>query len=183
MGRDSRLPDFRGDGGFWNNYPPYRNKFNFYDCANPSFLEQHPHLFWGFYGSRLAMYREKRPHQGFTLIKKIAKTMRNDKEGENLFVVTSNVDGHFQKAGFSDEQVYECHGSIHHLQCVVCDSITLNHFQPDVNYEQMSCRNMPKCQKCNEVQRPNILMFGDWGWNSLRSSQQEKRYKDFLKRH
>jgi NAD-dependent SIR2 family protein deacetylase len=57
LGRDSGLPDFRGNGGFWNNYPPYRNKFNFYECANPKFLDEHPHLFWGFYGSRLAMYR------------------------------------------------------------------------------------------------------------------------------
>jgi NAD-dependent SIR2 family protein deacetylase len=30
MGKDSGLPDFRGNDGFWNNYPPYRNKFNFY---------------------------------------------------------------------------------------------------------------------------------------------------------
>jgi NAD-dependent SIR2 family protein deacetylase len=57
MGRDSGLPDFRGDGGFWNNHPPYRNKFKFQECANPNFLEEHPHLFWGFYGSRLTMYR------------------------------------------------------------------------------------------------------------------------------
>jgi NAD-dependent SIR2 family protein deacetylase len=95
------------------------------------------------------MYREKQPHQGFNLIKEIARNMSKNKGGENLFVVTSNVDGHFEKAGFSDEQVYECHGSIHHLQCVSCDSITPNHFQPEVDYEQMSCRNMPKCQQCN----------------------------------
>jgi len=59
MGKDSGLPDFRGNEGFWNNYPPYRNKFDFYDCANPNFLYNHPDLFWGFYGSRLNMYREK----------------------------------------------------------------------------------------------------------------------------
>ena len=38
MGKDSGLPDFRGDEGFWNNYPPYRGKFSFYECANPTFL-------------------------------------------------------------------------------------------------------------------------------------------------
>lgn len=57
MGRDSGLPDFRGNEGFWNNYPPYKNKFNFYECANPQFLVTNPNLFWGFYGSRLIMYR------------------------------------------------------------------------------------------------------------------------------
>ena len=27
MGKDSGMPDFRGSQGFWNNYPPFRNKF------------------------------------------------------------------------------------------------------------------------------------------------------------
>jgi NAD-dependent SIR2 family protein deacetylase len=57
MGIDSGLPDFRGNQGFWTNYPVFKGKFNFMECANPAFLRQHPHLFWGFYGSRLAMYR------------------------------------------------------------------------------------------------------------------------------
>ena len=57
IGKDSELPDFRGNEGFWNNYPPYRDKFNFQSCANPAFLESHPNLFWGFYGTRLQMYR------------------------------------------------------------------------------------------------------------------------------
>ena len=73
MGKDSGLPDFRGNEGFWNNYPPYRGKFSFTDCANPDFLIKHPNLFWGFYGSRFAMYREKHPHKGFQAIKDIAK--------------------------------------------------------------------------------------------------------------
>ena len=38
MGKDSGMPDFRGPEGFWNNYPPFKNKFNFYDCASPAFL-------------------------------------------------------------------------------------------------------------------------------------------------
>ena len=71
MGRDSGLPDFRGNEGFWNNYPPYRNKFDFYSCANPEFLVTNPHLFWGFYGSRSIMYREKKPHKGFHILKKL----------------------------------------------------------------------------------------------------------------
>jgi hypothetical protein len=36
---------------------------------------------------------------------------------QGAFVFTSKVDGQFQRAGFHDEQLVECHGSIHHLQC------------------------------------------------------------------
>ena len=53
IGCDSGLPNYRGDEGFWNNYPPYRGLFNFVECANPQFFAKEPNLFWGFYGSRL----------------------------------------------------------------------------------------------------------------------------------
>ena len=33
-------------------------------------------------------------------------------------VFTSNVDGHFQEAGFDERDVREYHGSIHDLQCL-----------------------------------------------------------------
>lgn len=100
IGKDSGLPDFRGNQGFWNNYPPYRGKFDFYACANPQFLRDNPHLFWGFYGSRLVMYRDKVPHEGFKIIKNIGEKLNN-----NYFIVTSNVDGHFHRI-FPAEKIH-----------------------------------------------------------------------------
>lgn len=31
---------------------------------------------------------------------------------DNVFIVTSNIDEQFQKAGFAEDRVYECHGSL-----------------------------------------------------------------------
>jgi NAD-dependent SIR2 family protein deacetylase len=45
MGVDSGLPDYRGDKGFWNSFPPFSNKFTFIECASPHFLKKHPNLF------------------------------------------------------------------------------------------------------------------------------------------
>ena len=43
MGVDSGLPDFRGDEGFWNAYPPYRELgFNFVEMANPDRFREEP---------------------------------------------------------------------------------------------------------------------------------------------
>ena len=44
---------------------------------------------------------------------------------QDYFVLTTNVDHQFQKAGFDSTRISECHGSIHHLQCLsaCCDSI------------------------------------------------------------
>jgi NAD-dependent SIR2 family protein deacetylase len=33
------------------------------------------------------------------------------------FVYTSNVDGHFQFAGYPSDRIVECHGNIHRHQC------------------------------------------------------------------
>lgn len=67
----------------------------------------------GLYGHRLALYRKTQPHIGFELLNQLA-----EKLALPYFIFTSNVDGQFQKTGFSPKQIYECHGSIHHLQCL-----------------------------------------------------------------
>lgn len=66
----------------------------------------------------------------------------NSKE-RNYFAVTSNVDGHFQAAGFPEQNVLQMHGSIHRLQCYSCQKIIENKFIPEVNYEEMSCKKLP----------------------------------------
>ena len=47
--------------------------------------------------------------------------------------------------------------------------------------KNFQARNIPLCPNCNEVARPNILMFGDWSWNERRSNTQEQRYKKWIK--
>ncbi|MGB8419614.1 Sir2 family NAD-dependent protein deacetylase [Paraburkholderia sp.] len=81
--------------------------------ANPARFAEHPELAWGFYGHRLKLYRETVSLEGFAILRRWAGRMRL-----GAFVFTSNVDGQFQKAGFPDDRVHECHGSIHTLQCL-----------------------------------------------------------------
>lgn len=71
MGVDSGLPDFRGNQGFWNAYPALgRDRIDFYSMASPRSFREQPALAWGFYGHRLKMYRETRPHPGYGLLRK-----------------------------------------------------------------------------------------------------------------
>src|SRR5947209_11919199 len=113
MGVDSGLPDFRGAQGFWKPYPKLAQLGrSFTEIADPRAFEESPNLAWAFYGHRLLLYRETRPHKGFRLLLECGQ---NKKAG--YFVFTSNVDGQFQQAGVPDDRIVECHGSIHHLQC------------------------------------------------------------------
>jgi NAD-dependent SIR2 family protein deacetylase len=180
MGVDSGLPDFRGGQGFWNAYPPYRKLgLDFYDLANPEWFASDPTLAWGFYGHRLNLYRRTVPHPGFDLLLKWAAV----KPG-GYFVFTSNVDGQFQKAGFPEERIYECHGSILHLQCAAgCPGPVWPVGDRVVAVDEGTMRArppLPDCPFCGRLARPNVLMFGDWGWQPRRSQEQVRRLRDWL---
>ncbi len=63
MGVDSGLPDFRGNEGFWQAYPALaKAHLDFMEVASPQTFERDPLLAWGFYGHRLKLYRNIRPH-------------------------------------------------------------------------------------------------------------------------
>ncbi len=178
MGVDSGLPDFRGDQGFWNAYPMYAPLgLSFVDAANPRHFERDPLFGWGFYGHRTNLYRETEPHAGFDLLLDWAARFEL-----KTFVVTSNVDGQFQKAGFDDQAVLEVHGSIHHLQCLepCCRDIWPNEALFDIDHSTMRAARSPACPHCGGVARPNILMFGDFSWLPDRTSAQEERLDRFL---
>jgi len=176
MGVDSGLPDFRGNEGFWEAYPIIRDfGYSFVDMANPRWFETNPHLAWAFYGHRLNLYRATTPHDGFYILKELVKSKKD------YFIFTSNVDGQFQKAGFDSEKIYECHGSIHHFQCTSCNQeiYSAKNEKIEVDMRGFEALNLPKCPKCNSLARPNILMFGDWHWDSSRSDRQASRLDDF----
>src|SRR5690349_12112300 len=114
MGVDSGLPDFRGNEGFWKAYPPFKKLgLSFIKLANPYWFRHDPEQAWGFYGHRRNLYRATQPHAGFAILRKWC-----ERAPVGYFVFTSNVDGHFQRAGFHAEQIVECHGSLDHLQCM-----------------------------------------------------------------
>lgn len=181
MGVDSGLPDFRGDQGFWNAYPMYRRLgLSFVQAANPEHFERDPAFGWGFYGHRTNLYRATVPHEGFRILRKWLAEF-----GLEHFVVTSNVDGQFQKAGFAEESILEVHGSIHHLQCLspCSNAIWDNDEEIQVDFSTMRAGQIPKCIRCGGVARPNILMFGDFSWLSDRARRQEREFDEFMTDH
>lgn len=180
MGVDSGLPDFRGETGFWKAYPALgRARIAFHEIASPYTFQRDPTLAWGVYGHRLQLYRGVQPHAGFASLRYWGERMR-----QGYAVLTSNVDGHFQKAGFAPDRVHECHGSIHYLQCLhdCCAQIwSAEALVPKINESACRLRSaLPRCSTCGALARPNILMFADSDWNSRREREQARCMADFL---
>ena len=180
MGVDSGLPDFRGNEGFWKAYPVIKDLgIGFEDMANPQWFETNPALAWAFYGHRFNLYKDTVPHKGFKMLLDLVATKNDD-----YFVYTSNVDGQFQKAGFSEDKIVEVHGSIHHFQCCInCENEIWSAYNEDIeiDMDKFKALNIPRCKYCDGTARPNILMFGDWSWNGSRTSQQKDNFNTWLK--
>lgn len=172
MGVDSGLPDFRGNEGFWKAYPALGEAgIGFELIARPSSFKRTPRLAWGFYGHRLDLYRKTTPHPGFATLKALAQRMQR-----GAFVVTSNVDGQFQKAGFADHRILEIHGSIHNLQCSTpCRQEIWPADVIEPSIDAANClwlSDLPCCPFCGGVARPNILMFNDAEWIPRQAEKQ-----------
>jgi NAD-dependent SIR2 family protein deacetylase len=151
---------------------------SFSDLANPQWFARDPQLAWGFYGHRLNLYRATTPHAGFGVLQRWAGKM-----SLGAFVFTSNVDGQFQRAGFDEQRIVECHGAIQFFQCLArcCD---LYPAPPgEVTLDPQTFRAappLPACPRCQRLARPNILMFGDGGWDQSRSVAQDRRMARWL---
>lgn len=180
MGVDSGLPDFRGPEGFWRAYPALaRLGIRFEAMANPRWFEAKPQLAWAFYGHRMHLYRRTTPHAGFSILKAWGERVRH-----GAFVFTSNVDGHFQRAGFPEAQVVECHGSLNHLQCTRpgCGGIeSPEGLEVRIDEEAFCALDpLPRCRHCGGVKRPNVLMFGDCLFDDTRTRSQAQRFESWL---
>jgi NAD-dependent SIR2 family protein deacetylase len=184
MGVDSGLPDFRGNEGFWKAYPPFAKLgLNFVQMAHPRWFRDDPALAWGFYGHRLNLYRAAAPHGGFAVLRRWAERLPH-----GGIVYTSNVDGHFHKAGFDPERILEVHGTIHWMQCLRGCGIGLfpaEQVVPGVlaldEATMRASEPLPACPSCGGLARPNILLFGDGGWDESRSFAQEQRLGRWLR--
>jgi NAD-dependent SIR2 family protein deacetylase len=180
MGVDSGLPDFRGNEGFWRAYPPMAKLgIQFYEMANPLWFRRDPELAWGFYGHRFNLYRDTVPHAGFGILRRWAEGVSG-----GSFVFTSNVDGQFQAAGFAEDRIAECHGSISHLQCSVpCGRGIGPAYELEIAVDPETFRAappLPRCPECSALARPNVLMFNDWNWVADRTAEQEQRLESWL---
>jgi NAD-dependent SIR2 family protein deacetylase len=128
----------------------------------------------------MGLYRRTRPHEGFAILRRWAERMPH-----GGFVYTSNVDGHFQRAGFDPDRIVEVHGTIVAMQCLDYCGADIFPSEPyEVAIDESTMRAvppLPACPNCGALARPNILMFGDSGWDSSNSDAQHRRLCAWLR--
>jgi len=149
------------------------------DGLSPDAFRDAPRAAWGVYGERLNACRQSEPYPGYAILRRWADAMP-----QGAFVYTSNVDGHFAKAGFADDRVVEAAGSLHWLQCSKACTPQLwsaDGFNPKLKAENGHLAGViPTCSHCGAVARPNVSLEKDWDWVPNRTMHQHALLSSWL---
>ena len=98
-------PDFRGSAGWYriDNTDVPTDHVNFH----PKFLTS-----WGLIISMTSAFRKHVPRAGCDAV--VTALFRNSQKSGTLrgFVITSNTDGYFERAGVTASSIYEAHGAV-----------------------------------------------------------------------
>jgi NAD-dependent SIR2 family protein deacetylase len=175
MGVDSGLEQYRGTDSLWTRSITVNNQeINYYDLMKPLAFREQPELAWGLIGNRMEKYSATTPHDGFAILKELVLH-------KEYFIVTSNIDEQFQKAGFNTLRIFEFHGSIFNTQCgerMECGTWRTPYIKssPESIHADPP---FPECSTCYSYCRPNVLLFEDENFAPDISAEQQFRYMEW----
>ena len=184
MSADSNLTTYKDTEGFYRDYPLYRelNK-SYVSMMSYEGLMTDLYAAWGYFAHQYKLYTNAQPHEGYQKLLALCQAK------EDYFIVTTNVDGLFKKAGFATGKIHEVHGMIHALQCSIpCSRMTwyTEGLNVEIDYSTMKALDhLPLCPQCGFVSRPNICMYGDtdetYVWEA--ADKNAKRFQEWRRQN
>jgi NAD-dependent deacetylase len=138
---ESGIPHFRGEGGLWTKFDPYK-------VAHIQTFRKDPAQYWTYSLEHRRADAEPNPaHRALVEL---------ELRGHLCAVVTQNTDGLHQKAGSSE--VVELHGSSHGVVCLDCDARFPRAQIDALNREHCP----PSCPSCGgRFLKPTVVLFGE----------------------
>lgn len=142
---DSGLPTYRGVGGLYN-AGLTEEGYAIEDILSIGMFERRPELTWKYLHELEKSTRGRRPNAAHETLAYL------ERKKKRLWVLTQNVDGFHRKAG--SEKLVEIHGSLHRLNCTVCD-------YEEEREDYTGLEMPPSCPKCAGLMRPQVTLFGE----------------------
>ena len=178
----SAAAGFAYDGErFRQHFSDFEQKYGFHDMYTGGFYPfDTPEEYWAYWSRYIGINRYQNPPKPvYTDLLRLVK----DKE---YFVITTNVDHCFQKAGFDTQRLFYTQGDYGLFQCSEpCHAITYDnkkavysmiHEQRDM---KIPTKHIPRCPKCGKPLVMNLRVddrfVEDAGWHRA-----AERYKTFL---
>lgn len=169
-----------GTESFHKDFPELVTKYNMADMYTSSFYEfKTEEEKWSYWIKHIdCIY-----NLPATNTYKCLNSLFNNK---NYFIITTNVDGQFLKAGFDKNKVFEVQGNLSKMQCSVgCHNTLYNDlplvkkapkYKKDTTIPKNIVPICPVCGKSMEVNlRKDAFFVEDKNWHYL-----EKNYNDFI---
>ena len=138
---ESGIPHFRGKGGLWNRFDPYR-------VAHIDTLRRDPGEYWNY--SRNYRRTGAEPNPAHLALSELQR------QGRLGAIITQNTDGLHQGAG--SREVIELHGSSAGVVCLDCAAEFPRDEIDAINREQCP----PPCPSCHGSHlKPTVVLFGE----------------------
>lgn len=166
---------------FYDNFKPFIEKYGFKDLYTSSFYPfKTQEERWAYWAKHISINRYE------TAATELYADLFAFAQTKNHFVLTTNVDGQFEKVGFKNNTLFEVQGNYAYLQCAVgCHDKLYNNKKLVVQMlENMeNCRIptdlVPKCPKCGHEMDVNLRkdnrFVQDENWH-----QAESNYNSFV---
>lgn len=171
-------PDFR------NSFKDMIDRYGFSDLYTSSFYpfrsEEEKWAYW----SRHIYYARFAP-ESLPLYKKLLELV----QGKEYFVITTNVDGQFIKAGFPEEKVFEVQGDYGLMQCAACHP---KRYSDESLVRQMVARQhdcripselVPVCPVCGGPMEINVRKDGYFVEDERWHARDDDYYRFLEKAH
>lgn len=166
---------------FKKNYKEYKERYNFQDLYSASFYPfETQEEKWAFWAKliKLNRYNEKPL--------KLYQELYNIVNKKEYFVITTNVDGQFEKAGFDKDKLFIVQGDYGFLQCEDACHNKLYYNEEMVEKWLKNTKNckipsdlVPKCPVCGKNMDMNLRKDANFVQDENWYNQSEK-YEDFL---
>lgn len=121
------------------------------------------------------LFDSHKPHRGYSTLLKICK-------GKNYYVLTSNIDGYFERAGFDPTKIIEVHGNINYVQCPnKCDDKVIKIDSQCSRCKYLQCKHCKYCKICDAKMVPNVMTAGFHNFIEKTKDIDKAMYNDITK--
>lgn len=141
----SGIPDFRSDGGIWDQYDPGDFHIRRFEADPEGFWQDRAELVADVYDG----YEPNDAHESLAAL---------ERAGQLDCVVTQNIDGLHTRAG--SESVVEIHGNGDRVVCRDCG----NRRDATPFYDAVlggDVDDAPQCPDCDGLLKPDVVLFGE----------------------
>lgn len=140
----SGIPDFRSEGGIWDQYDPGEFHYSRFKADPAGFWELRSEMHEAVYGS------DVRPNAAHEALATLEQRDALDA------VITQNIDGLHAEAG--SETVIELHGNAQRVACEGCGRrVSMAEAQTQIDDGNLP----PHCDDCGGVLKPAVVLFGE----------------------